>query len=376
MKLAIGSFNVENLITRHRFGEKGGEKGVTGDASAALSLFHFPVAQERAAIERTLTVALEDDKRQMTALAIAEAEADIWCLQEVDSLASLQAFFANYVHRVSDARFGHFALRDGNDRRGIEVAFAARRDLMAPSAVRSTSHAEETFETLDVWHRDLAAMGLKPEDRVFVRDCLMVDLDFGRRRLTVFVCHFKSMSNGSDDGRAATLPLRRAEALAVTRLVKRRFGAGWREANWVIAGDFNGFRHGIGPGGGIEDEGESGVEPLLDRFAVDPLATLPAHERWTHFRRWWSETQGRLREQHMPLDGVLLSPALAVANPSPGVRIIRRGLPYRAPLDPRAPDRSIAHLATTADRYPRVGWDRPKASDHCPVVVEVTLPEA
>ncbi len=371
MKLRIGAFNVENLITRHRFGDK----GLAGDASAAMSLFHFPIAQERAAIERSLTVALEDDKRQMTALALAEGEADIWCLQEVDSLASLQAFFANYVHRVSDTRFGHFALRPGNDRRGIEVAFAARRDLVHPSGVRSVSHAEETFASLDVWSRDLAQMGLKPDSRVFVRDCLMVDLDLGRRDLTLFICHFKSMNNGSDDGRAATLPLRRAEALAVTRLVKRRFGAGWRDANWVIAGDFNGFRYGIGPLGCIEDEGESGIEPLTDRFAVDPMATLSAQERWTHFRRWWSDSEGRLREQHMPLDGVLLSPALAAANPAAPVRIVRRGQPYRVPLDPREPDRSIAYLSTRTDRYPRVGWDRPKASDHCPVVVEIDLTE-
>lgn len=81
-----------------------------------------------------------------------------------------------------------------------------------------------------------------------------------------------------------------------------------------------------------------------------------------------------MEETHMPLDYVLLSPGLADANPHPGVEIIRRGLPYRVPLDPRAQDRSVATLSTTADRYPRVGWDRPKASDHCPVVVDIVVP--
>jgi endonuclease/exonuclease/phosphatase family metal-dependent hydrolase len=26
------------------------------------------------------------------------------------------------------------------------------------------------------------------------------------------------------------------------------------------------------------------------------------------------------------------------------------------------------------ERYPRTGWDRPKASDHCPVVMTLDLP--
>jgi endonuclease/exonuclease/phosphatase family metal-dependent hydrolase len=370
MRLRVGTFNVENLVTRHRFGGT----ARFADTAAAMSLFHFPQPGQREAVEQSLAVALEDDKRQMTALAMAEGAADIWCLQEIDSLASLQAFFANYVHRLSDHRYGHFAVMDGNDRRGIEVAFAARRDIIAPAGVTVTSHAAASFADLDVYDRSLAAHGVKPDDRVFNRDCLMVELDWGGRTLTLLLCHFKSMNNGSDDGRTATLPIRRAEALAVTRIVKRHFGDAWRDANWIIAGDLNGFRHGLGPLGRLDDEGPSGIEPLLDRFATDPLAMLPPHERWTHFRRWWSESEGMLREQHMQLDYLLISPALAAANPAPRIDMIRRGQPYRVPLDPRAPDRSIATLATSGDRYPRVGWDRPKASDHCPVVVELTIP--
>jgi endonuclease/exonuclease/phosphatase family metal-dependent hydrolase len=372
MRLRVGTFNVENLITRQRFG--GAER--FGDTAAALSLFNFPQATQRDAVEQSLAVALEDDKRQMTALAMAEGAADIWCLQEVDSLASLQAFFANYVHRISDHRFGHFALLNGNDRRGIEVAFAARRDLIAPADVTVTSHADATYGDLEVHDRALANAGITRADRLFNRDCLMVEMTWTDRALTLFLCHFKSMNNGSDDGRAATLPVRRAEALGVTRIIKRHFGPGWRDANWIVAGDLNGFREAIGPLGVLQDEGPSGIEPLLDNFATDPLQTLPRHERWTHFRRWWSEADGAMREQHMQLDHVLLSPALAAANPAPRIDIVRRGQPYRVPLDPLSADRSIAALSRTADRYPRVGWDRPKASDHCPVVVEIIVPQA
>lgn len=369
MRLRIGTFNVENLLTRYRFGTPG-----RTDTAAAMSLFHFPRAEQRDAVERSLAVALEDDKRQMTALAIAEAQADLWMLQEVDSLASLQAFFANYVHRIADHRYGHFALLDGNDRRNIDIGFAARRDLLAPAQIDVRSHRELSFAEAGAHDDELAALGIGPQDKVFVRDCLVVALDFGDRDLTLFGCHLKSMNNGREDGRQATLPLRRAEARAVRHLVEQRFGARWREANWIVLGDLNGYRFGLGPLAEPVDEGESGIEPLLDGFAVDPMQTLPPHERWTHFRRYWSEGRQSLVESHMPLDHILLSPRLAAANPAPAMRMIRRGLPYRVPLDPRAPDRSMARLATSADRYPRVGWDRPKASDHCPLTIDLDIP--
>ena len=123
-----------------------------------------------------------------------------------------------------------------------------------------------------------------------------------------------------------------------------------------------------------EDEGPSGIEPLTEDFAVDPMERLPVHERWTHFRRYWSESAESLVESHMPLDHILLSPGLARANPQAAMQMIRRGLPYRVPLDPREPDRSMGRLALTGDRYPRVGWDRPKASDHCPLTIDISLP--
>ncbi|PZU90118.1 MAG: endonuclease [Chelatococcus sp.] len=369
MQLRIGTFNVENLLTRHRF-----DQGGRTETAAAMSLFHFPREDERDAVERSLAVALEDDKRQMTALALAEAQADIWMLQEIDSLASLQAFFANYVHRIADHRYGHFVVVDGNDRRKIDIGFAARRDLAATPQVSYESHKDLSFAEAGVYDDDLAALGIGRDGKVFARDCLEVTLAFGDRELTLFGCHLKSMSNGREDGRQMTLPVRRAEARAVKHLVRQRFGQAWREANWIVLGDLNSYRYGLGPLAERIDEGESGIEPLLRDFAVDPMEHLPAHERWTHFRRYWSESSQRLVETHMPLDHILISPALAAANPRPAMRMIRRGLPYRVPLDPREPDRSMARLATSSDRYPRVGWDRPKASDHCPLTLDLTIP--
>ncbi len=368
MRLRIATFNVESLASRHSYGPR--ERPET---APALSLFDFPQAETREQVEASVAVAIEDDKRELTALAIAETRADIIALQEVDNLSVLSAFFANYVHRMSDIRYGHFKLVDGNDPRGIDVAFAARKDLVDTEKLAVTSHHEASFADLGCYDEALRALELEPHHRVFNRDCLEVALDLGDARLSLYLCHFKAVTaNGRTAGREGTLALRQAEAKAVRRLIETRFGAGWREANWMVAGDLNDFRARILPGGAIAPAAPSSLDALLDDFATDPMEALPAPERWTHFFR--GRSGGEVREEHVQLDYILLSPALAKADPAPKVEIIRRGLPYRVPLDPAAADRSMAHLATTADRYPRVGWDRPKASDHCPVVVEIELP--
>lgn len=370
MRLRIATFNVENLASRHSYGPR--ERPET---APALSLFDFPEAETRDNVEASVAVAIEDDKRELTALAIAETRADIIALQEIDNLSVLHAFFANYVHRVADIRYGHFKLVSGNDPRGIDVAFAARRSLLEPDRVQAQSHHDASFGELGCYDEALKALKIGPQDRVFNRDCLEVALDLGEAELTLYLCHFKAVTaNGRTAGREGSLALRQAEAKAVRRLIETRFGAGWRAANWIVLGDLNDFRERILPGARPEPALPSSFDVLLEDFAANPVDGLPPSERWTHYYRSASEDGAAFREEYVQLDYVLLSPALAAANPSPKVEIVRRGLPYRVPLDPAAPDRSIACLATRGDRYPRIGWDRPKASDHCPVVVEIDLP--
>src|SRR5919206_2263707 len=143
MRLRIATFNVENLASRSSYGPSR-----RPDTAPALSLFHFAETEARENVERSVAVAIEDDKRELTALAIAETRADIFAFQEVDNLGVLQAFFANYVHRVSDIRYGHFKLVHGNDPRGIDVAFGARRSLLKADKVKVRSHHEATFGEL------------------------------------------------------------------------------------------------------------------------------------------------------------------------------------------------------------------------------------
>ena len=368
MQLRVATFNVENLLSRQRFGPM-----ARPDSAAALALFGFepPI---RDAVERSVSVILEDDKRQMTALAIADADADILCLQEVDSLGVLEAFFGNYVHRVADHRYGHFRLIKGNDQRGIDVAFACRRNLVAPDKVVWRSHKAATYADLDLVDDEMIEAGLRPDALVFKRDCLEMTLEIRGRPLTLFITHLKSMQNGRDDGRARTMFVRRAEARAIRRIIEDKFGPRWRDSDWIIAGDLNDYVETIGPLGVVTPMSPSGLDPLLNDFAVNPVRDLPPHERWTHFHKDWSEAKQRLVEEHVQLDYVLLSPALAARRPV-SVEIIRRGQPYRVPLDPRDADRTIARLSADGGRYPRIGWDRPKASDHCPLIVTLNWPD-
>jgi hypothetical protein len=49
----------------------------------------------------------------------------------------------------------------------------------------------------------------------------------------------------------------------------------------------------------------------------------------------------------------------AASNATRKPEITRNGQPWR----------TIFPLGREVERYPRVGWDRPKASDHCPVAM-------
>jgi endonuclease/exonuclease/phosphatase family metal-dependent hydrolase len=369
VRLRVATFNIENLAARQAVGT-----AARPETKPALSLFDFPEPRDRENAERAMALMAEDEKRQATGLAIAEARADVMIFQEVDDLGVLQPFLANYVHDFTDLRYGHLKVIEGNDPRGIDVAFAARRDLVeGKKDIRFRSHRARTFGELDLLNEELAAFRIGPDDLVFNRDCLEATLDLGDTQLTIFACHFKSMGRAEHDGRTKTRPIREAEARAVRRIVEERFGEGWREANWIVAGDLNDFRERIGPGGAVERTLPSGIDVLFEDFAVNPVERLEPAERWTLFHGQVLK-DGTTIEEHVQLDYLLLSPALARANPEPPIEILRRGLPYRAPLDPTHPDRSVGYLATRADRYPRIGWDRPKASDHCPLVMEIEVP--
>ncbi len=368
MTLRVATFNVENLM--HRFDFSGYRNETRRDR--ALRMVDVRDESHFKQLEEARTIALTDDKMQLTALAIAQTRADIICLQEVENLEALGAFEYGYLFKMVGHGYRNKYLLEGNDGRGIDVAVMTRDETADGEAIELVdmrSHAHVTYGDLGLMTPALKDIGERPHERVFRRDCLELDFKVGGRWLTVFVVHFKSMGpgRGDKDGRTATSPIRLAEAAATRRIIEDKFDGATVDKRWLICGDFNDYRSRLvvrdGGEGGHEfqqvDEAECGFDPLLrDGFSVDLTERREPIDRWTLYHSRGPD------ERHLcQLDYILASPAVAVSNANAVPDIIRNGQPWRTPFPP----------GQEVDRYPRIGWDRPKASDHCPVAVTLNL---
>lgn len=368
MSVRIATFNVENLMSRFDF--TGFRNQLRQDR--VLRLFDIKSQAEYQRLEEARTIAHTDDTRQMSALAIADCDADILCLQEADNMTALQAFEYGYLFKMVGSGYRQKFLVEGNDTRGIDVAVLMREETRHGEKIECLdvrSHAALTYAELDLFSTDLAGTEVAG-DKIFRRDCLELDLKIGERRLSLFVVHFKSMGPARDgqDGRQATMPVRRAEAAAVRRIIENRFGADRAaKMNFIICGDMNDYQEKVNVTGDRRNgygfvpvrEAESALDVFTrDGFAENVMQRRPELDRWTLFHSRGPE------ERHLcQLDYVWLSPALAARNPQAVPEIIRAGQPFRTVFPP----------GQDVERYPRTGWDRPKASDHCPVVLEFHL---
>lgn len=369
MSVRIATFNAENLLSRFDF--SGFRNELRQDRVSQL----YEAANEAQyrQMEIARAISLTDDTRQMTGQAIAEADADILCLQEVENLDTLHRFEYGYLFKMMGAGYRHKYMIDGNDGRGINVAVMMRertRDGAPIEFVEMTSHAHQTYESLGVYTPELAEAELaKPSDRVFKRDCLEIDVRIGGKPLTIYVVHFKSMGSdrGGVDGRSYTMPVRVAEAAALRRIITDRFGEHAGNKRFVICGDFNDYREKLVITGdrrnGYEfnpvTEETSCLDVLLkDGFAFNAVERRPVLDRWTLYH-----TRGPEERHLCQLDYILLSPALNRVGAQEMPDIVRAGQPWRTLFPP----------GQEVDRYPRTGWDRPKASDHCPVALQILL---
>ena len=321
--LRIMTFNVENLLARFNF--RWWEK------ERLATLLDSDSEVDRANLIRTHWNVINDENRVFTALTAKAGAPEVICLQEIESMRTLEAFHDRYLRRLTGQDFRHKILIEGNDRRGIDVAVLSRYKIDSVTSHREHEgviHYPDGDET----------------ERVFRRDCLEVHVKRSNKTLPIFVCHFKSMSGG----RAETRPKREAEALAVKEILGERF-SNPAQADWLVVGDLNDYTE----TDGTPDTGH-GLSALMDNsFSVDLVKRIADPlDRWTHY--YPSE------DTYHQIDYLLASPSLAQKNANLTPTIVRNGQPYRA-------DRY------DGDRWPRVGYDRPKASDHCPVVADVSF---
>lgn len=368
MAVRIATFNVENLMQRFDF--SGFRNQLQRDR--VLQMVDVKDEQHYRQLEQARVVAHSDDKMQLAALAIADCRADIVCLQEVENLAALRAFEYGYLFKMAGYGYRNKYLAEGNDGRGIDVAIMARDETAEGEAIEFVglqSHAHATFEQFGLFNAALKEAGELPHERIFRRDCMEIDFAVGGKPLTLFATHLKSMGpdKAGKDGRDVTMAVRLAEAGAVRRIVLDKFGKdAAARRNWLICGDMNDYRERIVVEGSRQTgfrfvparETQAGFDPIAGNFSVNLVERRPAADRWTLYH-----SRGP-QEQHLcQLDYIFASPALAARNPSAVPDIIRNGQPWRTPFPP----------GQEVERYPRIGWDRPKSSDHCPVAVTLSL---
>lgn len=272
-------------------------------------------------VEETHFEELGAEDKKLTGLAVKEVKADVIAMQEVEGVDTLKKFRTD--HLGGFRAYEHVAGIDGNDPRLIDVAVLSKHPI-----VHVRSYAQL---------RDTSGSG----HELFSRDCLEVDVEVEGKTLTLFVNHLKSMIRTREE----TRPRRERQAAGVKQIIEDRFGSDPGEESFVVLGDLNDYPE-------TDDQGESGIGSLVDWDQVENvIARRDAEERWTHF---FSK-----RKDYKQLDYMLLSKSLAKANPGEP-EIMRKGCPKRA-------------VKYTGERFDGVGEDTPKASDHCPVVMEIEL---
>ncbi len=261
--------------------------------------------------------------KRITARAIKEVDADIICLQEVENLDVLDNFNSEFLGGSSAKRYHHRIVVDGNDRRRIDVAFLSRIPF---TSIRS--------------HRNDRVPG-NARRKVFSRDCLRVDFDISGTPLTLYGNHFKSMI----PTRKETRDRRLEQVDRMVAILKEDWGDGL-DANFVVMGDLNDYPQ--NGGGSVSALGALLNHPKI----VDPADQLTMDESWTHY--WARE------DEYRQLDYLLMSKTLFDAAGAPPPRRELRGMPWRA--DDAGPT-----------RFDDVGTDRPKASDHAPIFVDLDI---
>jgi endonuclease/exonuclease/phosphatase family metal-dependent hydrolase len=310
----IATFNVENLFARFKFNSDVDPKQAVKDGWDANKVY-FTI--------------LDEAEKKLTGKLIRSLGAEVIALQEVENLDTLRRFRTDYLGGSS--AFPYSVLVDGNDPRLIDVAVLSKHPIVH---LRSNQPLRSG------------------KAYVFSRDCLELEIDVNGSPLYLFVNHFKSMLDKRDpkNGRRNTRAKRKLQAKTVKQIVQARFGSQPGTQPFIVLGDLNDYLE-------SDEDGSSGIRELVEWNQLENVvARRPADDRWTHYFR---ERAAPTKGSYQQLDYLLLSMSLA-AQTAAVPEIVRKGLTTAA-------DRY------TGPRFPDVGDPKPVASDHCPVVLDVTL---
>lgn len=273
-EIRVGTFNVENLFARFKFKANIDPLEAVKDGwNAEATAFDINGA----------------DAKRITGQAIKATGADILALQEVENLDTLKRFRSEYLGGFRSYEYA--VAVDGNDPRLIDVAVLSRYPIVH---VRSYAH-----------------LRTGRSQALFSRDCLEVDVLVGKKLLTLFVQHYKSMMGGRD----ATHDRRKLQVEATLEIIKDRFGRSAGREPFVVLGDFNDYMQ-------TDDEGSPAIGGLVEWGQVENvLGRLPKEEQWTHY---WDKAK-----KYSALDYLLPSRTLADASSKPPVGKERSPAPSR-----------------------------------------------
>jgi endonuclease/exonuclease/phosphatase family metal-dependent hydrolase len=246
-----------------------------------------------------------------TARVIADLNADIVCLVEVENRPLLQQFHDNilyklYLKKQNKKGYKYIRLVDGNDDRGIDVAIMSRLPL---NWIKSHIHETTSYNGKTV--------------NLYSRDCLEVDVQAtDKHPIRFFINHFKSMGYSPPND---------------TKSDRRRLGQAKGVVN--LASNLNLEKDFVVVAGDLNSEPASpSLEPLVSHKKLYNVnLKLPAAERGTY------------RTGNKQLDYLIISNALE--KKLKDVHIERRGL-----------------FSNKWKTYSSVKSRRTEASDHAGVV--------
>jgi endonuclease/exonuclease/phosphatase family metal-dependent hydrolase len=160
LSIRLATFNAENLFARYNFNKN-----------------YTPVAHDGFTINDLAFDIYDETDKEITAQAMREVNADVFALQEIESLPVLDTFNSKYLGTM---KYRHRILIDSFDPRKIDVAILSRFPIIS---VRS--HRQERNAANSAW--------------LFSRDCLVVTLDVNGKELILYINHFKSMMGGRSE---------------------------------------------------------------------------------------------------------------------------------------------------------------------------------